>query len=485
MLFPRLGILMANEAATMEGVAEQISFGVIAANEYSTASKDNWVQLSPFGTFPNAQGIQKVEPADARAIANEFNSPTSVGVRALGLPFYVGHPDHPAFKQQYKDSSAKGRIKAIQCREDASCGQCKAFVNQMDTEPCPNHGLFGNVKWNDEGKQLIANQSFHGHSVNWRLRKVGAEWHPFSLKSVGFTNEPCIPVAPITTANEKLPMSKPSSLMDYVNKCLGTKYATNEEAETGMQDFANSKRKLEDDHTALKGSFDALAQKHAALAADHTDTMNKLSDITKKFGANELVMTALEAITTAGFTVPAEAVVVTLANELVSTKTSTATELQAVNEKLTTATGEVTKLTGERDAAVSNFANERKTRTTDLLGMLVAGGFLTDAERTKKLETFGDFANEAAFVSEYAALLTLKPKLNVRSQLGNLGVPSAKIQDEHSRSQAVITLVNEVMDKDSISYMAAFEKVKTDPKNSALFANMKQPVAPKREAKKK
>ena len=145
------------------------------------AANESWVMLAPYGDWPNVQGLQRFKKEDADNIVNEFSSLASLPQRVLGLPWYVGHPDHPSFKDTYKDGSAKGRIKKLEARAD---------------------GLWANVKWNADGKKLITDEAFHGHSVNWRMKQKGGAWSPFSLKSVGFTNEPQIPVPTILSANE-------------------------------------------------------------------------------------------------------------------------------------------------------------------------------------------------------------------------------------------------------------------------------------------
>ena len=164
----------ANESAPAE--CDHIS----AANELK-ADADNWVVLAPYGDHDNSVGMQRFRREDADNIVNEFNRLANLPTRLLGLPFYIGHPDHDAFKARYTDTRAYGRIK-----------QLKA----TDT------GLAANIKWSDAGKQLIESEAFHGHSVNWAMRKEGNVWRPFRLKSVGFTNEPNIPVPPVTAANE-------------------------------------------------------------------------------------------------------------------------------------------------------------------------------------------------------------------------------------------------------------------------------------------
>ncbi len=176
------------------------------ANEFKDAENDETlVQLAPFGSFPNVQGLQVFTPADAKAVAGDFvaNAKMLVG---MGAPWYVGHPDHPMHRERYKDTSAYGRVKGLEARSDTACGKCRDFMgnSQNGFDPCAEHGLFARVKFNAKGKTAIANEEFHGHSVNWRLRKGKDGWHPFSLKSVGFTNEPNIPVPAITSANETL-----------------------------------------------------------------------------------------------------------------------------------------------------------------------------------------------------------------------------------------------------------------------------------------
>lgn len=160
---------------------------IFFANEF-TAPKDDtkirWAMLAPFGDWPNKQGLQRVTKADAANIVADFEKPANVLKRKVGIPFYIGHPDHPDFKDRYKDTKAYGRIKEMEVRDD---------------------GLWAGIKFNGEGEQLIADEAFDGHSVNWFLRpdpKEKGVWRPFKVKSAGFTNEPNLPVPPITTANE-------------------------------------------------------------------------------------------------------------------------------------------------------------------------------------------------------------------------------------------------------------------------------------------
>jgi hypothetical protein len=202
-------VMLANEAAN-------VAVTLFLPNQLSAAEegKDHWVQLSPFGDFGNRTGnarvIQRFRREDAEQICNEFNGVSRRITQPLGMPFYIGHPDHPAFRDQpgHGDTRSYGRGKEMAVRYDAACAKCNTFANTdgADAAPCPDHGLFVRMDWNADGRHLLANQSFHGHSVNWAAIPAGMEggiqvYRPVKVKSAGFTNEPNIPVRPASLAN--------------------------------------------------------------------------------------------------------------------------------------------------------------------------------------------------------------------------------------------------------------------------------------------
>ena len=440
------------QAANETQVANEGDFvaGVAFVNQYSSKSKDNWVQLSPFGKFPNVVGTQVFDPSDAQAICNEFDSVPSVGVKAIGLPWYVGHPDHPAFKEQYKDTAAKGRIKELECRHDASCKACQDFANEASSVPCKEHGLFGNVRWNDEGKALIANEAFHGHSTNWRMRKNGAgEFHPFSLKSVGFTNEPGIPVPAITTANEKKESmsakndnqtgtAKKPTLLDHIAKLLGkpeiAKEGANEDdAVAAMEGYAANQAEL-------KKNLDELTAKHATLTNAHQVLSTAHDAVVKKYGcANEgaLPEATGTVLTTCGFALPETDALPAMANEISTQRAAVKAkdaELQAANQKVTDLTAQA--------------ANERKERDGQMLDMLVVGGFATKVERDQYAT---DLAANEKRDATLVAIKALKPKINVVTGLSGLGHVSTAVNEQTAkqvgRIDAIVEAVNQYQDE--------------------------------------
>ena len=177
----------ANTAVAAGTILEQPT--TLFANIFTAVNettKLRWVNIAPYGDWPNSQGMQRIQKADAVKMVNEFNSLIATPRKLLGLPWYIGHPDHPNFANKYKDTKSYGRIKQLEARDD---------------------GLYAGVKMNEDGEKILTNESFDGHSVNWYLKEDPKQknvWRPFRVKSVGWTNEPNIPVPTMTTANEDL-----------------------------------------------------------------------------------------------------------------------------------------------------------------------------------------------------------------------------------------------------------------------------------------
>lgn len=252
----------------------------IAANETVPAGQDeiggvnetraegDWVVISPFGSFDNRVGMQRFEKPDAVAIVNEFNSMLKLPQRLLGLPWYIGHPDYPPMQDKYKDTRAYGRVKELSVRDD---------------------GLYGRVKWSDEGKKLIESEAFHGHSPHWRMRQEGKVWRPFHLKSVGFTNEPGIPVPPVLAANETQTQNdemKKELLIQILGLAADASDEQIQQALTGLKTTAAANeaevKRLTDEAAAIAGKVTKLETDLAAV----NETAGKVTKLEADF-ANE------------------------------------------------------------------------------------------------------------------------------------------------------------------------------------------------------
>lgn len=369
---------------------------------------NGWVLLAPYGNWPNADGLQKFDRPDAEAIVSNFHSVANTVARFMGLPWYVGHPDHPTFAARFKDTASKGRIKQLEVRDD---------------------GLWANVKWNEEGKKLIAEEAFHGHSVNWRVRRDGAGWRPVSLKSVGFTNEPNIPVPPIMVANQKTNMNILQKLLKILGLADDAKDEQIEQVANAAAQKASVYQKILDVFGIQDEAKRAEAQKELANA--HKD--DGLVKILGEMAGN--LATAIANV--AKLTGERDA-----ANAKLLKIEPAATKLPTVEQELTLANGKVSTLE-------TTFANERKER----IAILVANG-MRDGKITAA--TKGQW--EAEFANSFDATLTklgtapkiLKTASDVsRHAAKNDGIRSAQDRAEQVREKAQVHIANGMTSADA------------------------------------
>jgi hypothetical protein len=291
----------------------------LLGNEFAVAA-DGWVELAPYGDFQHSQGIQRFTKEDAEGLCNEFNGLLGLPSRLLGLPWYIGHPDHPKFKDRYPDTKAYGRIKGLQAREE---------------------GLFANVKWSAAGEDLIRSEAFHGHSVNWGAVKRGGVWRPVRIKSVGFTNEPNIPVTPVTLANEI-----DDSMKEQLLQKLGLKADATDEEILAAVDLANEAKLHADQAATDKATAEAAkSQAETALANERKARIGLLLDGALAAGK---VTAADRGRWEADLEADFEAKVTELANAKPVIKTEAATKNLGQRKESSAASDKVVELVNER-----------------------------------------------------------------------------------------------------------------------------------------
>lgn len=353
------------------------------ANE---AGSGTWVQLAPYGSWDNAQGMQVVSKADAETIVRNF-ADERPALREIGLPFYIGHPDHPSFVDRYKDTKAYGRIRSLAARED---------------------GLYAEVFFNEQGRELIQQRAFHGHSVNWSVVPDGKKsrtYHPVRLKSVGFTNEPQIPVQPIAIANEAIDKENQQMEKNKLCNVLGLKpEATDDEimnAIAGMKETANQQAK-------------------------------SIEDFQKKLSAMETVQAANE---------------------------KAKADLAERENKIISLTADVSSAKGAASQETTKFVNERQAHVSTVVELAVQTGRITKAEEAQWRT---DLANE--FDLKLKELLAKEPKF-----AANVDLSRQKQQHANpgQRQAQFIELVNERIKKTGEDYSLAFYK--TQLENPGFF----------------
>jgi hypothetical protein len=172
-------------------------------NEF-TLLQDEWLQLSPYGDFPHARGIQRVDRKAAEEMVAQFNSFSARAGRLFGgVPFYAGHPDLPGASESV-DRKAYGWIIELNTRDD---------------------GFYGRVKWSEAGLNLLRNAHYKFLSPFWEAKEVASEsgrkvYRPTALISVGLTNQPNIPVRPLANEVEALCPTQPVQTVMHTKSCV-------------------------------------------------------------------------------------------------------------------------------------------------------------------------------------------------------------------------------------------------------------------------
>jgi hypothetical protein len=194
-----------------------------------------WAQLAPFGDYPGQAllrqpdgatkkipAIQRLDRTAAVALVAQFKSPWHRLKRYFtGCPIYVGHPDVPAFANDYPDKTPKGMIVDLKVRAD---------------------GLYCKPVFTSEGSNLVESRALRAFSAYWSAREITGEnptqkiYRPDQLKSAGLTNHPNLPVHLL---NEK-PSPSPAAIMNkkLILDFLATQGVTlaNESTDTQISD---------------------------------------------------------------------------------------------------------------------------------------------------------------------------------------------------------------------------------------------------------
>lgn len=211
-----------------------------AINEVA-AGGDNWILVSPFGTFCNEAGIQVFDRQAANAIVSHHKSLVGqVGRLFRGLPIYVGHPDYAPRRMQYPDDTVYGRVSALQVREA---------------------GLYAKADWTAAGKAMVNEGDFRFQSPHWGMHAAEpgpkpSKFRPVQLYSLGLTNNPNLPVPPLPAQNQAPTQPNPMD-KKRIAELLKLQPAANTAEVTDAQ--------IEAAVQALLGQVDAANQKVSTL----------------------------------------------------------------------------------------------------------------------------------------------------------------------------------------------------------------------------
>jgi hypothetical protein len=228
------------------------------APEYGTATNElslegEWLQISPYGDFPNKVGLQRIQKPDAEQMVTAFNSLRGKVSRAfMGLPIYVGHPDVQPDK--YADKRRYGKITELAARED---------------------GFYGKVAMNSLGKAALEEGHFQFNSPTWLLKREKNFVRPVELISVGLTNTPQIPGDPWAKNETE------SNNMQWLKDLLVSKGLLKaEDSEDQLKTAVNSLLVLPARVTELEGKLTTATNEQTRLTTDLTAANSKVTNLT-------------------------------------------------------------------------------------------------------------------------------------------------------------------------------------------------------------
>jgi hypothetical protein len=243
-------------------------------NELNVAA-DGWAQLAPFGDYPGramlrqADGSHKIFPAlqrldrsAAEAMVAKFKSPWQAIKRYVtGCPIYVGHPDVPAFANEYPDKVSKGMITDLQVRDD---------------------GLYCKPIFTNEGSDLVENKRYRAFSGYWSADATDEQmdgkpiFRPGLLKSAGLTNNPNLPVHMMNEQKTKAPDMKKIIAWLGGHGITVANEATEEQIEAGLKQLDPKIASI----ATLNGEKTTLANEKQTLTTTVTARDNTITSLT-------------------------------------------------------------------------------------------------------------------------------------------------------------------------------------------------------------
>jgi hypothetical protein len=320
-----------------------------------------WAQLAPFGDYPGQAllrqpdgatkkipALQRLDRTAAVAMVAKFKSPWRRLKRYFtGCPIYVGHPDVPAFANDYPDKTPKGMIVDLEVRAD---------------------GLYCKPVFTSEGSDLVESRALRAFSAYWSAQEIADKnttqkiYRPDQLKSAGLTNNPNLPVHLL---NEKIPstaiMNK-KLILDF----LATQGITLANESTDVQ-ISEALQQLGDRVTIAETTVATRSLELESLSAELANE--------RQFHRDTLLDTAIAA----GSITPAQRA--DWSNRLATDFANQSTALTQLPPTLKTRA--LTQNLGVRKAEIANATNRRDTLDTLIkTEMTLNGGDYTRAFAT-------------------------------------------------------------------------------------------------------
>lgn len=347
---------VSNDESTITPLSVSNAVGI--SGEFSFNAEGQLVCPIPYGEFGGRNDrrelvTQAFNRESAETMAGVFSNSDGIvakvkrfimqGIhRRSDVPLYKGHPDDP--NRAETDDSAMGWLKTIVANTDS-------MDLVFDLTP--------------HGRELIESKTFRFVSPRWSTQPVSNgrknTVSPCHLISVGLTNNPNLPVAPLSNSDEPAADAAPAS-----NSCPMCGEGEEERCTVRQKLF------LEADATP--------EQVAAAIERRTTEVSAMMADIDalkKQLGEEQAKTTAAE------------------------------TALAASNSLIAERNATISNLTTERDNAVSNREQAHTALVNVELRALQAAGKLTPAQFTEEVTACGAMSNSE--FTEHLARLAADP----------------------------------------------------------------------------
>jgi len=384
---------------------------------------DGWAKLSAYGDFPNAgvkggvPHIQRIDKAAGERLAANFSPLLKRLLRVkTGLSVFKEHPDAPGFETRCPDKNVYGTIDGVEARDD---------------------GIYVRPVITPEGTKLVE-RGYKFLSSFWDQEEVGTApdgrpiASPFLLKSVGLVLRPNIPGPAINAhPDNQNPMNR--KLVISLLTALGHIPAAD------ITDAA-----LEIKAAEVATTLPGILAANISLKTEHDKLVVKVSELTST-------------------------------NTQLAANVSTLTTEKATLETAKTA-AETAKADAEKSrlAAANSATSERSIAATAVVDAAILTGRLPAAEKAAKITALIAAANLTEEVTKIGALT---PRLKIHETFSKQTDKTAVLdaQDRQAKVHAAVNLF--MKEQGETDYTKAFQAVKADPKNAALFAAMAKPAA--------
>jgi hypothetical protein len=342
------------------------------SNELNLES-DGWGQLFPFGDFPgkaviaNANGtvtsfdaVQRLDRAAADQMVSNFYSIGNRIKRFIkGVTIFNGHPDMPDAGSKYPDKGEKGLVTELQTRDN---------------------GLYCKPAFNNAGEEVLKGAKKLFFSGRWSSDELAEEsgkrvFRPDSLKSVGLTSRPNLPVEQVNEKPQQIPNMKP--IIEWLRKQgvtiandaneeqIASALASLEPKLTSAATLANEKATLSNEKQTLTGTITARDNTITQLTSERDTARTNFANERKSRIAGLLDGAVTDGRITAAERPQWET---RLGNE--ATFANEAEALGKLEKKMKTAS--ITLQMGERKIDISN-----ESQRQEVLGDLIAAEMKT------------------------------------------------------------------------------------------------------------